>query len=157
VHIRETRGGVWLAEESAAPHSIRQALKRIHPDLVLGQEVDFAWSQWVWKVLLRQGDRPAIWLFDWRENLDDPRSRPRPLSSAIVEHAASLQRGSRRPVVDPLVVNDELVERLDRQSEQETLEIAAEVKTRRRRISPVHRSQGLRMARDKQRAKGESV
>jgi hypothetical protein len=155
VQIRETRGGVWLAEESAAPHSIRQALKRIHPDLVLGQEVDSAWSQWVWKVLLRQGDRPAIWLFDWRESLDDPRSRPRPLSFAIVEHAASLQRGSRRPVIDPLVVNDELIERLDRQSEQETLEIAAEVKTRRRRTSPVHRSQGLRIARDKQRRRGE--
>ena len=72
MEVRETRGGLLVAEETAAPASIREALKKIHPDLILGQEVDSAWSQWVWKVLLRQGDRPAIWLFDWREELADP-------------------------------------------------------------------------------------
>jgi hypothetical protein len=157
MRVRETRGGLWLAEETAAPHSIREALKRVHPDLILGQEVDFAWSQWVWKVLLRQGDRPAIWLFDWRENLNDPRSRPRPLSFAIVDEAATRRRGSRLPAIDPLRANDELTERLDQESEEETLEIAREVRLRTRRRSPVHRSQGLRIARDKQRARGEKA
>jgi hypothetical protein len=155
MHVRETRGGLLLAEETAAPHSIREALKRVHPDLILGQEVDAHWSTWVWKVLLRNGDRPAIWLFDWRERLDDPRSRPRPLSFAIVDEATARRRGSRLPAVDPLRANDELTERLDRESEEETLELAREVKLRRRRRSPVHRSQGLRMARDKQRSRGE--
>jgi hypothetical protein len=157
MYVRETRGGLLLAEETSAPSSIRQALKKVHPDLILGQDLDQRWSQWVWKVLLRNGDRPAIWLFDWRENLSDPRSRPRPLSFALVEHAASLQRGSRRPTIDPLTANDELVEKLDRDSEEETLEIAREVKLRRRRKSPVQRSQGLRIARDKQRTRGEKA
>jgi hypothetical protein len=157
MQIRQTRGGLFLAEETAAPREIREALKKIDPDLVLGQEVDEGWSSWVWKVLVRQGDRPAVWLFDWRENLDDPRSRPRPLSFGLVEHAASLQRGSRRPVVDPLRANDELVERLDEESIEEALALAREVTTRRRGRSPVHRSQGLRMARDKARAKGRKV
>jgi hypothetical protein len=157
VEIRQTRGGLLVAEETAAPASIREALKKIHPDLILGQEVDSAWSEWVWKVLFRNGDRPAIWLFDWRENLEDPRSRPRPLSFGIVDHAASLQRGSRRPVIDPLQANDKLAERLANASELEALEIAAEVRARHRRRSPVHRSQGLRRARDRQRARGENV
>jgi hypothetical protein len=56
-----------------------------------------------------------------------------------------------------LQANDELVERLDRDSEEETLEIAREVRLRRRRRSPVQRSQGLRIARDKQRARGENA
>jgi hypothetical protein len=152
------RGGLLLAEETAAPSSIREALKRIDPDLILGQEVDSAWSEWVWKVLIRQGDRPAIWLFDWRENLDDPRSRPRPLSSAIVEETVARRLGSsRRPQVDPVRANDELQERLAREDEEQTLDIAADVRRRARRTSPVHRSQGLRRSRDKQRARGEQV
>jgi len=155
VEVRETRGGLLVAEETAAPASIRDALKRIHPDLILGQEVDSAWSQWVWKVLLRQGDRPAIWLFDWREALDDPRSRPRPLSFAIVEEAATRRVGSRRPVTDPLLANDELQRKHDEESIEEALGIAREVRKRPR--SPVHRSQGLRMSRDKARARGENV
>ena len=157
VNFREARGGLLVAEDTAAPASIRQELRRIHPDLILGQEVDSAWSEWVWKVLFRRGDRPAIWLFDWRENLDDPRSRPRPLSHAIVEEAASRQRGSRRPEIDPLQANDELQERLANASEAEALEIAAEVRNRARRRSPVQRSQGLRMSRDKARAKGRKA
>ena len=151
------RGGLLLAEETAAPSSIREALKKIHPGLILGQEVDFVWSEYVWKVLLRNGDLPAIWLFDWRENLDDPRSRPRPLTTAIVEEAASRQRGSRRPEIDPLAVNDDLQERLANASETEALEIAAEVRNRGKRRSPVHRSQGLRRARDKMRSRGEQA
>jgi hypothetical protein len=157
VHVRQTRGGLLLCEETAAPASIREALKRIDPDLVLGQEVDFAWSEWIWKVLLRQGDRPAIWLFDWREDLDDPRSRPRPLSSAIVEEAASRRLGSRRPVVDPLAANDELKERLDDEADELALEVAREARNRRKRRSPPRRSQRLRIARDRARARGENV
>jgi hypothetical protein len=79
------------------------------------------------------------------------------LSFAIVDEAAVRRRGSRLPTIDPLRANDELIERLDRESEEETLGIAAEVKRRRRRRAPVHRSQGLRMARDRQRARGEKA
>jgi hypothetical protein len=79
------------------------------------------------------------------------------LSFAIVDEAAARRRGSRLPAIDPLRANDELTERLDQESEEETLELAREVKLRRRRRSPVQRSQGLRMARDKQRSRGEAA
>ena len=155
MEVRELRGGLLLAEETAAPEAIRKALKRIDPALILGQEVDHAWSMWLWRILYRRPDRSAVWLFDWRENMEDPQSRPRPLSFAIVEEAASRQRGSRRPTFDPLAFNDQLQKEHDEHSIEEALGVAEEV--RRRPRSPVQRSQGLRRSRDKARARGENV
>jgi hypothetical protein len=154
VPVRETRSGLLLAEETAAPREIRDALKKIDPDLILGQEVDSAWSCFVWKVLLRRGDRPAEWLLDWREDPADPRSRPRPLSSALVDEVGALRRGSRRVVLDPLKTNDEMVERGDEQATEETLGISREVYKRSRTLSPVHRSRGLYLARARVRREG---
>jgi hypothetical protein len=154
--VRETRGGLLLAEETTAPRQIRDALKRIDPDLILGQEVDSAWSCFVWKVLLRRGDRPAEWLLDWREDPADPRSRPRPLSSALLDEVWALRRGSRRPYADPLKANDEMVEQGDEEATEETLGISREVYKRSRRLSPVQRSRGLYLARARARREGKS-
>lgn len=155
--VRETRSGLLLAEESAAPRQIRDALKRIDPDLILGQEVDQAWSCFVWKVLLRRGDRPAEWLLDWREDLNDPLSRPRPLSSALLDEVWALRRESRRPSPkDPLQANDEMVERGDEEAEEETIGISREVQKRRRTLSPVHRSRGLYLSRARARREGKT-
>jgi len=157
VLVRETRGGLLLAEETAAPRDIREALKQIDPDLILGQEVDQAWSCFAWKVLLRQGDRPALWLFDWREDMADGHSRPRPLSSAIVEEAAARRRGSRRPHIDdPLRANDRVVEKADEEATEETLGISREVQKRARTLSPVHRSRSLYLSRAKARREGRA-
>lgn len=149
MQVRETRGGLLLAEETAAPREIRDQLKKLDPDLILGQEVDLAWSCFVWKILLRRGDRPAVWLFDWRENLADPRSKPRPLSSGIVDEAYALRRDSRRRVLDPLQANDEMMERLECEDEEQTLELSREVQKRARTLSPVHRSRALHRARSR--------
>jgi hypothetical protein len=151
VQVRESRSGLLLAEETAAPRDIREQLKRIDPDLILGQEVDSAWSCFVWKVLLRQADRPAIWLFDWRED----NGRPLPLSSGLVDEAWAMRKGSRRQnVEDPLAVNDAMVERQDKEDTEETLGISAEVYKRSRILSPIHRSRGLYLSRARARREG---
>jgi hypothetical protein len=154
--VRETRGGLLLAEETTAPREIQEALKRIDPDLILGQEVDQAWSCFVWKVLLQQPDRPALWLFDWREKMRDGHSRPRPLSFGIVEEAQAFRRDSRRAVLDPLRANEEMVAKGDEQATEETLGISREIYKRSRTLSPVHRSRSLYLARARARREGRS-
>lgn len=156
MQVRETRSGLFLAEDSAAPREIREALKKIDPDLILGQDVDQAWSCYVWRVLLRQGDRPAAWLFDWREDLQDGHSRPRPLSFALVDEVWARRRDSRRPSPpDPLQANDQMVAKGDDEALEEALGISAEVYKRRRRTSPIHRSRGLYLSRAKARGEGK--
>jgi len=143
-----------LAEETAAPREIRDKLKRIDPDLILGQEVDSRWSCYVWRVLLRRGDRPAQWLLDWREDFSDPRSRPRPLSFALLDEVVALRRDSRRSVVDALEANDQMVEAGDEEATEETLGISSEVYKRSRTLSPIHRSRGLYLSRARARREG---
>jgi hypothetical protein len=155
VEVRETRSGLLLAEETAAPSQIREALKRIDPDLILGQDVDQAWSCFVWKLLLRRGDQPAVWLTDWREDMHDGHSRPRPLSFGIVEEAWALRKGSRRPhVEDVLKANDELIAKADEYDAEEAIALGRETVKRSRTLSPVHRSRGLYLSRAKARREG---
>jgi len=154
MEVREMRSGLLLAEETAAPREIREALKRIDPDLILGQEVDQAWSCFLWRVLLRRSDRPAEWLFDWREDLTDPRSRPRPLSSALLDEVVALRRGSRRPYVDPLKATDEALARLDEEEAEDVLDTAREVFKRSHTLSPIPRSRALYLSRAKARREG---
>lgn len=151
--VRETRSGLLLAEETTAPREIREALKRIDPDLILGQEVDQRWDCYVWRILLRRGDRPAVWLFDWREG-DDPRSRPKPLSFALVDEVVAYRRDSRRAAADPLDANDELTAKTDREAEEEALAIGREAFKRSHTLSPIHRSRGLYLSRAKARGEG---
>ena len=147
------RSGLLLAEETAAPHQIRDALKKIDPDLILGQEVDLAWSCIVWKILLRRGDRPAVWLFDWREDLRDGHSRPRPLSFGIVDEAWA-RRDQRRPEPDPEKANEEMLAQLEEAEYEATLDLSREVFKRSHTLSPVHRSPGLARSRAKARGEG---
>jgi hypothetical protein len=157
VNVSERRSGLLVAEQAAVPRQIRDALKRLDSSLVLGCEVDTRHQCYVWRVLVRQGDQPARWLFDWREQLDDPRSHPRPLSYAIVEEAASRRLDSRRPQIDPVKANEEMEERLDREDEEIHHDIAREVEKRAGRISVYPRSQALRRARDRGRRKGQNL
>lgn len=152
--ITERAGGLLLAEEAAAPKQIREALKRVDPELVLGVAVDPRYETAVWKVLLRVGyDRPAVWLFDWR----DERGRPLPLTSRIVDEAAERRLDSRRPHPDPVAENDRMLERAAEEA-RETYTDDARAGLKRSRTSPaLHRSQSLRLARARARARGESV
>lgn len=155
MQVRETRSGLLLAEETAAPRQIREALKRVDPDLILGQDVDSAWSCYVWKLLLRRGDQPAVWLMDWREDPSDPRSQPRPLTFALVDEAWALRKGSRRRHVDDLLrAQDELLERVDEKEAEEAIALGRSAGKRTSTLSPVHRSRGLYLSRARARGEG---
>lgn len=155
MNVTERRSGLLLAEQSAIPRDIRDALKNVDARFVLAQEVDARHECWVWRVFVRMGDRPAVWFFDWREDMSDPYSKPRPLSHGIVEEAAVRRLDSRRPQIDPLEHNDRIREELRQEMREISEQAAAEAK--RKVTSPVHRSQALRMSRDKQRRKGRNV
>src|SRR5262245_52405327 len=154
MEVRETRSGLLLAEESAAPRQIREALKKIDPDLILGQEVDQAWSCFLWRVLLRRSDRPAEWLLDWREDLTDPRSRPRPLSHALLDEVVALRRGSRRPYKDPFEATEEAIAKADEDEEEDAIDTARAAAKRAQTLSPIHRSRALYLSRARARREG---
>lgn len=150
--------GLLVAGQAAAPDHVRKQLRQIRDDLRLGVEVDEHWGCYVFKVLSYQGESTAaVWLFDWRQDMEDPSSAPLPLSSGILTEAASRLLDSRRQFEDPHRANlareeRERVERVERYAD------GFREAFRRGRRSPVlHRSQSLRMARDKQRARGEKL
>jgi len=148
------RGGLFLAEQAAVPDSIRRELKRLDPDLVLAQQPDERHGRHVWKVMKRVGwDRPAVWIMDWR----DDQGRPLELTSRLVDEVASRRLGSRREFLDPLAENDAREEK-ERAERLEAYADAARAGYRRARTSPMlQRGVGLRMARDKARARGEAA
>lgn len=156
--IRERGSGLLVAEQAAAPRPIRDALKRVDPDLTLGSAVDARHDAFVWQVFVRRGDKPALWLFDWREDMQDLSSPPRPLSWGIVEEAAGFRLDSRRPRVDdPLAENDRLVAKQDAEAAQLVRDLAEEAERASGRLSPIKRSVGLRISRDRIRARGGRV
>lgn len=155
VHARGS--GLLVAEQAAVPRRVADQLRRLDERLELRCELDERHQSHLWRVFASQGDRPSVWIFDWREDMEDTESRPRPLSSSIVDEAASRRLGSRRTFEDPLAANDREREIDDREADEIADEAAREAIRRGKRSSPVHRSVRLRMARDKARARGENV
>lgn len=154
--LHRRSSGLLVPERAAAPREIADQLLRLAPPVLeLRQEVDERHQMYVWRVFAAVPDRPSAWLFDWRENLDDPTSRPRPLSSALVDEAASRKRGeSRRVFEDPLAVNDRLRAEQEKDALEDALTAAAEMRRRKGRVSPLPRSRALYLARNRARARG---
>lgn len=157
MHVHARGSGLLVAEQAAAPREIAEQLRRLDRRLELRQKVDHRHKAFVWEVYVAQQDRPSVWLFSWRENPDDAGSRPRPLSSAIVDEAASRSLNSRRPVIDPLAENDRLRERQEQDELADAETAAAEAARRHGRLPAFHPSRALYLARCKARARGERV
>ena len=155
MQTHQRRSGLLVAEQAVAPKDIAELLRRHDPQLELRSQVDPDWECFVWRVFVHHSDGRNTWLLDWREDLTDGNSRPRPLSSALVDEVASYQQGSRRPLVDPLQANDELQAREQREDVEDTLTLAAEAERTGRRSSVFHRSRGLYLSRARARARGE--
>lgn len=152
--ITERSSGLFLAEQAAAPAAIRDALKQLDDRLILGQEVDEQHQCWLWKVLVRVGwDRPAVHLFDWR----DEQGKPLPLTSRIVDEANRRRLDSRHQYEDALTANDRLEQEISEQAVEVFADAHRDAARSSRRMPVFHRSQGLRMARDKMRARGEQA
>jgi hypothetical protein len=150
--------GLFIVEQAAVPREIADQLRKLDPQLELRTQIDADWGQMLWRVYISQGDRPSQWLLDWREDLQDHTSKPRPLSSAIVDEVASMRRGqNRRPIVDPLAENDRAREREERDTLDQARDAAREAERTSRRSPVFHRSRALYQARCRARARGEKV
>lgn len=157
MNIHARGSGLLVAEQAAPPREIAELLRRVDRRLTLQPWGDQRYETTVWRVEYVDdlGNRHLV--VDWRENPEDNTSRPRPLSSGIVDEAASRQLGSRRSFTDPLEANDRRRAQVDRDDLADTLTAAAEANRLGRRSPMFHRGVGLRMARDKARARGENV
>lgn len=147
--------GLLVPEQPAVPREVADHLRRLDDRLELRQEIDHRHQRWVWRVFVGQNDRPSVWLFDWRENIDDSESPPLPLSASIVDEARSRDLNSRRPRLDADALNQLERER----DEQEADEIAREAarEAARRRDPVFHRSRALQLSRARARARGEQA
>jgi hypothetical protein len=155
--VHQRKGGLLVAEQAAVPREIASALRRVDPRLELRQEIDRRYHSYLWRVFVTVPDRPSVWLFDWREEMGDPLSRPRPLSHGIVSEASERRLGSRRAPGDPLAANDAERERDNREAEELFETAADEARRRNGRLPALHRSPGLRRSRDRARSRGEHV
>jgi hypothetical protein len=150
-----TDSGLWAVYRSASSKRIDRELRAIDPRLFLDPEYDQHWGLF-WTVKFWNGERapdPVTVVADWRE----PSGQPRDLSDGLLYE---VQRMIRRGPIDPKKIaqhNQELRERRANQTELD-YERAAISSVQQLRVKPLfHRSQGLRIARDRARRRGEQV
>jgi hypothetical protein len=150
-----TGSGLLLAEEGADAASISRALRQMDPELILQPDFSQSLQQTVWKVYRYQGDRPPVFVMAFVNERGDPY----PLSSRILDMVRGLDKNSRWETPDPDVLN--AAAEVERQKVRDRIyeDLADDVATvgGRGHAGMLPRSQSLRMARDKARARGLKI
>lgn len=145
--------GLVIAEHGQDEAAVARALKQHDRELRLVQQVDPATGRLRWCVYSYQGpDRPALFVYAWQTQTGEPL----PLSHRLVDEVKAQDRNSRapRPTEDDL--DRQQAVRKERDWERDAEALGNDWAPQHGR--PVlHRSQSLRMARDKRRARGEKV
>lgn len=150
---RVTNTGVVLAEETMETAAIEAALKQRDPDLRLQGWPSQTHGRILWKVVRYAGpDRPPDTVCVWQSD----RGEPYPLSSGLLEKLDKLDKNTRS-----VYVSDDELNRRKRETETRGKQAAYEdladdwASKNGRPVLP--RSQSLRRARDKQRARGKNI
>jgi hypothetical protein len=144
--------GLILAEEASDAAAVERQLKQIDRGLALQ-----AWPRRdgppIWRVVLHfAGDRPPETIASWV----DRRGEPLPLSERLVDLVRSLDKNSRVEFVDADGKNQQFDKERERNNDRDTEALISEWRfPHGRPVLP--RSQSLRLARDKRRAKGKKV
>lgn len=140
-----------LLPEGTEEAAVRDLLQKHDRNLRLTKQIDMTWGRWVYMVSVQVSPDRVERLLSWR----DENGCPLPLSSAIVDRAQMLDRNTVGGPENEDEANRALLERRRRESREWGEEIASEFGKRidGRFSSPLPRSQSLRMARDKQRAR----
>jgi hypothetical protein len=142
-----TNSGLVLAMDSMDSAAVERALKRKDPELRLQGWPDREHDCILWKVV-RGLETVCVWQTD--------RGEPLPLSSGILDLVDKLDRNSRAAYVDADELNRRQKETEQRKWEADQENITEDwLMKHGRPILP--RSQGLRRARDKRRARGENI
>lgn len=151
----KTDSGLLVAEgqTSGGERAVARALKDHDRDLRLVPQFSQSLGQY-WAVYVDRGsDRPADFLMAWL----DPDGKPLPPSMRLVEMVKQLDKNSPVKAANPDELNRARQERIDKETREFNEDRVAEwAKRDKSRMIP-HRSQALRMSRDKQRARGKKV
>jgi hypothetical protein len=145
--------GLWVPESAYAAdeRAVARALRDYDDELrLVPQPTEDGLAYQVRR--FRGGDRPSEFLFFW---IDD-RGDPLPLSMNILEFVKQHDKNTQSRYLDEVALDALKKERENAHWEAETQAMADDWVPKHGR--PVlHRSTSLRMARDKQRAKGKKV
>jgi hypothetical protein len=153
VYTRQDSGLV-VAEHASDEASVARALRDHDSDLRLVRQLSESLGALVWKVYRYAGsERPAEFVCAWT----DRSGTPLPLSHRLVDMVKGLDRNSRAPVADADTLNARRKERAEKEVQRHNQDLIDDHLPRVGRSPVLHRSQSLRMARDKQRAKGRKV
>jgi hypothetical protein len=157
VYSTRTHGSLAVVEQTIDRKRIERELRALDPALFLDPEIDLQ-GRFVWTVKEHIGSAvPPHLVFEWR----DPQSKdPLPLTWGILDRVRRSEKGRGTTWVGEInKANDARRERLRQDADAVYQEITDDVTPRMRdtRSAVLPRGVGLRMARDKRRAKGEKV
>lgn len=133
--------------------AVQRELASLDPNLILTRERDAIGQDYYVVIYYQGGSIPPDEVIDWRE----PSGRAKPLSSALANEVRKMMRNGPPDVKAIIRANEEMKQRHAAQQEAIRLEQALEFEQSRKRSGAIHRSVGLRMARDRARARGEKV
>jgi hypothetical protein len=156
VHSR-TGSGLIVAEYGADGAAVLRALKEYDRSLVLlppGVDMRSGADRQHWRVYAKvSDDRPPTFVLAWTDENGDPL----PLSMRILDKVKEHDRNTRGRVVDPDDHNRRRRHAIESQAAKDREALREEHLRAAKSFRPAHRSVGLRMSRDKQRAKGRKV
>ena len=151
--MQQTSSGL-LVPEGAHEAAVRKALRQLDDDLRLVPVDSDAYGRRIYRVVRYQGsERPFVPVLFWGDEYGNPYEG---LSvTGLLDMVQRLDRNTRGTVPDSDTRNAELVERRRREANAALDEIAREFRGRLEgtRSSPLPRSESLRRARDKVRAR----
>lgn len=149
----QSPSGIVVASAGADEVTAAAALRQHDPDLRLVAQDTDAYGQRVYKVYRYMGsERDAVFVCGWWDELGNPY----PLSvTGLLDLVQRLDRNNRGAMQDADIHNSELVAKRRRDAEADFDDIVAEHKDRvdGKKMSPLPRSRGLHLARNRVRAK----
>ena len=147
-------GALQIIETVRPKDEILRALKQIDDRLFLERQITID-GQAVWCVVVDVGSgEPPMTIIEWRDSDGHPIHQ---LSSGIIDRVARMERDSGRLSATIVKKNAARLEAKKRDTNAHWADLGTEFE---KRLSPgysavLHRSQSLRMARDKKRNRGE--
>jgi hypothetical protein len=149
-------GALYVLHQDSDRRDLDRELKRIDDRLFFEKQVTFD-NEEVWCVCIGiGGDQPPWTLLEWR----DQRGQPIPyLEGEIITRIARMDRDGARLSERVVEENANQLRARREWSRQQYEEIARDMIPRiyDRKRPVLHRSQALRMSRDKRRAEGENI
>lgn len=156
IHSRRD-SGLIVAEYGTDGAAVRRALKDYDRNLELlppGVDAIGGADRRHWRVYARVGgDRPLVFVTAWATESGEPL----PLSMRLLDRVKEQDLNTRVRYLDADARNARKQEERDRRSKQEGVDLTEEHLRSAKKFHPVHRSVGLRMTRDKLRAKGRKI